>query len=75
MENNNEVKKEKKVYKYDKVKYNKDYYERHKNKLLISAKEKIECPICKKMLSRANISVHNKGDKHQLKLKLAKLPQ
>jgi len=57
---------------YDRVKYNKDYYEHHKDKLKERALKKILCTHCNKHYSQANWHKHLKTDKHQTKEKLTK---
>jgi hypothetical protein len=43
--------------------YNKKYYEKHKEKILTSIKEKKLCTHCGKMISASNFSKHKKNNK------------
>jgi alkyl hydroperoxide reductase subunit AhpC len=56
---------------YDRVKYNKDYYEQHKEQLKERALKKILCPHCDKEYSQANWHKHIKTEKHITKEKLS----
>lgn len=47
-------------YKEQKKAYAKEYYAKNKENMLKSMKEKIECSICKKMVSRTNMVPHMK---------------
>ena len=44
-------------------KYNKERYEKIKPKLLAYMKQRIECPLCKTMVGRVNLGVHQKREK------------
>jgi FMN-dependent NADH-azoreductase len=55
----------------DKTKYNKKYYETHKDKLKEMALKKVKCPHCDKEYSQANWNKHIKSDKHKTKERLS----
>ncbi len=49
---------------FDKKEYNKNWYEQNKEKHLSNSKEKIKCDICNCMVTKGQISTHNKTKKH-----------
>ena len=55
---------------YDRISYNKKYYDKNKEKLLQNAKLLVLCVSCNKNYTQANITKHNKSDKHILKKQL-----
>ncbi len=50
--------------------YNKEYYEKNKQKYKDVYNMKVECPLCKKAYSKLNYSKHLKTQKHVDKEKL-----
>ena len=56
-------------------KYNTQYYQTHKAKLLQDANSKIRCDICNSEYSKSNMSKHVKTEKHILKSQLNNLNQ
>jgi len=54
-------------------KYNTDYYQANKAKLLADATTKIRCDKCNFECSKSNLSKHNKTQKHLLNLKINEL--
>jgi hypothetical protein len=41
--------------------YNTTYYTKHKTDMLIKLREKVQCPLCNKLISLSNLSRHQKG--------------
>lgn len=62
---------DKKLYIYDKVSYNKKYYEKHKEKLKEMALKKVKCEYCNKEYSQANWNKHIKSNKHIMAEKIS----
>jgi hypothetical protein len=52
---------------YDRIGYNKKYYDKNKEKLLANALVKVLCTYCNKSYSNANLNKHNKSDRHIMK--------
>jgi len=50
--------------------YNKEYYEKNKQKYKDVYNMKVECPLCKKAYSKLNYSKHLKTQKHLDKQKV-----
>ena len=71
MDEVNEEIKDKKIYIYDRVSYNKKYYEKNKNKLKEMALKKVNCKYCNKEYSQANWNKHIKSNKHIITEKLS----
>ena len=46
------------------IKYNKTYYDKKRDKILSHLKEKIKCPICNVYIQRVNKIRHQKSKKH-----------
>ena len=44
------------------IEYNKTYYANNKERIALMLLTKIECPYCKKPISRANLDRHTKGN-------------
>jgi hypothetical protein len=51
--------------------YNKNYYNKNKDKILQSMTKKIECISCKKHISKCNMNKHYNSVKHQKNLEIA----
>jgi len=44
------------------IEYNKTYYANNKERIALMLLTKIECPYCKKPISRANLDRHTRGN-------------
>jgi hypothetical protein len=51
-------------------KYNTNYYQANKAKILEDATKKVMCQICNKECSKSNLSKHIKSDKHMLNVQI-----
>jgi len=48
--------------------YRQQYYQKNREKILSGWKEKVECPVCHKMVTKNNTPRHNNSSFHQLKV-------
>ena len=54
-------------------KYNKEYYQNNKAKILAGAVQKVKCDVCNHECSKSNMSKHIKTERHKLNAKIKQL--